>query len=62
MEIDLGAERLLAAERGTEKIALLLSKAFWQVHRQFHSFIWHWDSLLTIGQRYVVKMPTAFSI
>ena len=62
MEIDLGAERLWAAERGTEKIALLLSKAFWQVHRQFHSFIWHWGSLLTTGQRCAVKMPTAFFI
>ncbi|BAZ08432.1 fdxN element excision controlling factor protein [Calothrix sp. NIES-4071] len=47
MEIDLGAEKLIAAERGDEKIALLLSKVL-SVRPIFQNFILRWDNLLII--------------
>jgi hypothetical protein len=40
MSIDLGAERLIAAERENKKL-LLKSKVFWKNHPLFQSFMLH---------------------
>ncbi len=46
MEIDLGAEKVIAAERGGEK-SLLKSKVL-LAHQIFLIFILRWDNFLTI--------------
>jgi hypothetical protein len=61
MEIDLGAERLLAAERGGEKIAVEVKRflASASAISEFHTAL---RQFINIGLHCVAKNRSAFSI